>query len=287
MRLNDVAEELQTENFRKGHCQGKREMKCRQNHKYPNGPCVAFTLIELLVVIAIIALVLAILIPSLRHAKEQAKKTVCTAHIGGLGVALRMYVDDNDGRTHDSPNMGLWDNAWQNPPIVTKFGPNDPDAYWGIAYYPYAKNNDIFACPSQKRVDDWPESGWGIDYQQYFKYCSYGINGFIKNRKIDIDFKRPAEIIAFQDHVEQKLDNNGDMFHIKPGDNINLTHWRPPGPYGNFPEAVQECFRHLGISNTCWLDGHVSEIRETTGENVPWRWYTGVSDESVAASSVW
>ena len=130
-------------------------------------------------------------------------------------------------------------------------------------------------------------NGWGIDYQPYFKYCSYGINGFIKDRKIDTDFRRPAEIIAFQDHVEQKLDNNGDMFHVKPGDNINLTQWRPPGPYGNFPEAVQECFRHLGISNTGWLDGHVSEIGETTGENVPWQWYTGVSDESVAASSIW
>ena len=139
----------------------------------------AFTLIELLVVIAIIALLMAILVPALRAAKEQAKKTVCTAHIKGLGVALRMYVDDNNGRTHDSPNQGLWDNAWANPPVVKEYGPNDSMAYWGIAYYPYAKNKKIFSCPSAKRVDDWPEIGWGLPYQRFFKYCSYGLNGYI------------------------------------------------------------------------------------------------------------
>ena len=40
-----------------------------------------FTLIELLVVIAIIALLMAILMPTLRAAKDQARKTVCTGHI--------------------------------------------------------------------------------------------------------------------------------------------------------------------------------------------------------------
>jgi hypothetical protein len=31
---------------------------------------------------------------------------------------------------------------------------------------------------------------------------------------------------------------------------------------------------------TCWLDGHVSGIKETTGEDVPRYWYTGVRDGS-------
>ncbi len=35
--------------------------------------------------------------PSLRAAKDQAKKTVCTGHIQGLVLAVRMYVDDYDG----------------------------------------------------------------------------------------------------------------------------------------------------------------------------------------------
>lgn len=239
-----------------------------------------FTLIELLVVIAIIALLLAILMPTLRAAKEQARKTVCTGHVKGLVLSVRMYVDDYDGKTHDSPNNGLWDNAHANPAVVKDYGPNDSLAYWGIAYFPYSKNKKIFRCPSTKRVDDWPEWGppWGLPSQHYFAYCSYGINGYITNKKIDFEFKRHSEVIAFQDHIEQKLDDNGDMFHIRPGDSINLPQWRNGGTLGDFPEAVQECFRHRGVSMAVWLDGHVTEIEETTGENIPRKWYTGKED---------
>lgn len=246
----------------------------------------AFTLIELLVVIAVIALLMGILMPSLNLAKAQAQKVVCTAHMKSLGVSLRMYVDDNDGKTHQSPNNGLWDNAWEQTSVVKDYDQDHDYAYWGIAYYPYSKNKKIFRCPSTKRVDDWPEWGWGVTYQRYFKYCSYGINGYItwngaeqRNVKIDHDFRRLDEVIAFQDHIEQKLDGNGDMFYIRAGENINLTQWRNGGTLGDFPEGVQECYRHRGVSMTCWLDGHVSGIEESTGEDVPKYWYTGVREE--------
>jgi prepilin-type N-terminal cleavage/methylation domain-containing protein/prepilin-type processing-associated H-X9-DG protein len=240
----------------------------------------AFTLIELLVVIAMIALLMAILMPALRAAKDQAKKTVCTGHIQGLVLAVRMYVDDYDGKTHDSPNNGLWDNEHESPLAPTDYGPNDSMAYWGIAYFPYAKNKKIFHCPAMKRVDDWPEWGapWGRPSQKYFQYCSYGLNNYITDKKIDLVLKRHSEVIAFQDHIEQRLDGiSSDMFCIGPGANINLTQWRNGGTNGDFPEAVQECFRHRGASITVWLDGHVTEIDETTGEDVPTRWYTGES----------
>ena len=242
----------------------------------------AFTLIELLVVIAIIALLLAILMPALRAARGQARRTVCKVHVGGLGLALRMYADDHDGKTHNSPNNGLWDNAHTNPSVVKKYRPNDSMAYWGIAYGPYAQNKKIFRCPSTKRVDDWPEWGapWGLPSQKYFKYCSYGLNSYITDENIDIEFKRHSEVIAFQDHIEQLLDDNGDMFHIRPGENINLTQWRLGWRQTEFPQAVQECFRHRGVSITSWLDGHVTEIEETTGEDVPRKWFTGKSEQN-------
>ncbi|MBW7990153.1 MAG: prepilin-type N-terminal cleavage/methylation domain-containing protein [Planctomycetes bacterium] len=243
----------------------------------------AFTLIELLVVIAIIALLLAILMPALRAARGQARKTVCKVHVAGVGLALRMYADDHEGKTHNSPNNGLWDNAHTNPAVVKKYGANESLAYWGIAYFPYAENKKIYACPAAKRVDDWPEWGepWGKQAQHYFAYCSYGLNGYITDENIDTNpkFKRPSEVIAFQDHIEQKLDDNGDMFHIRPGNNINLPQWRNGGTLGDFPNAIQECFRHRGISMTVWLDGHVSEIAETTGEDIPRRWYLGKVEE--------
>ncbi|MBN1806494.1 MAG: type II secretion system protein [Sedimentisphaerales bacterium] len=254
----------------------------------------AFTLIELLVVIAIIAVLLSILMPALKGARAQARKAVCKVHVGGLGLALKMYADDYDGYTHDAPNNGLWDNAHLGLSKVTPYKSTDDLAYWGIAYFPYAENKKIFSCPAAVRVDDWPEWGepWGRQAQRFFKYCSYGLNGYVsqlrnsgntdkkRNTNIYHDFKQHAETIAFQDHIEQKLDDNGDMFHIRPYDNINLTQWRNGGTLGDFPYAVEECFRHRRTSMTCWLDGHVSEIAETTGEDVPCRWYTGKAKDA-------
>jgi prepilin-type N-terminal cleavage/methylation domain-containing protein/prepilin-type processing-associated H-X9-DG protein len=251
----------------------------------------AFTLIELLVVIAIIAVLMAILMPALRAARGQARKTVCKVHVGGLALALRMYADDYEGKTHNSPNNGLWDNAHLGLSRITQYRPNDNLAYWGIAYFPYAENKKIYACPAVERVDDWPENGasWGRNAQHYFAYCSYGLNGYITNKNIDTspEFRRQSEVIAFQDHIEQKMDSiSSDMFCIGPGQRINLPQWRPSSQGGSgfadsnwsgdqWHDTVKECFRHRGVSMTVWLDGHVTEIKETTGEDIPSRWYTG------------
>ena len=162
----------------------------------------AFTLIELLVVIAIIALLMGILIPSLQKARNQAQGIVCGAHLKNLGVAFRMYLDDWDGVTHTTPNRGLWDNAWEGLPVVTEYGPNEQWSYWGISYLSYAKNKKVFRCPSTIRNDDWPEEGWGILYQEYFRYCSYGLNGNVastrtKPMRVDHEFKKHDEVIVF------------------------------------------------------------------------------------------
>jgi prepilin-type N-terminal cleavage/methylation domain-containing protein len=58
----------------------------------------AFTLIELLVVIAIIAILAALILPALAHAKEKAKAVKVHAELYGLGLALQMYADDNDNQ---------------------------------------------------------------------------------------------------------------------------------------------------------------------------------------------
>lgn len=252
-----------------------------------------FTLIEVLVVVAIIALLIAILLPSLSRARELGKKAVCGAHLHGLMSAVHMYVQDAKGWTHKSPNNGLWDNEHRKGvEPFRQYKPNDSEAYWGVAYFKYSKNKEVFSCPAQARVDDWPENGWGQAYQKYFKYCSYGLNGFISNVQnqhkgfqqgmlIDTDFKRPGLIIAFQDHIEQRMetprDGATDMFCFSRNGQ-NLLQWRPDGGHDQgrwFPNSVQECFRHLKRSNTVWLDGHVSDIRETVGTGVPMNWYVG------------
>jgi prepilin-type N-terminal cleavage/methylation domain-containing protein/prepilin-type processing-associated H-X9-DG protein len=62
----------------------------------PNARSSAFTLIELLVVVAIISLLLSILLPSLRSAREQAKAVVCGSHLKGLGSSFAIYTSEQN-----------------------------------------------------------------------------------------------------------------------------------------------------------------------------------------------
>ncbi len=61
-------------------------------------PRPGFTLIELLVVVSIIALLLSILLPSLKNAREQARMVKCLAHQRGLAQAGFTFGQDHGGR---------------------------------------------------------------------------------------------------------------------------------------------------------------------------------------------
>src|SRR5208283_571308 len=68
----------------------------------------AFTLVELLVVIALIALLASLLLPVLSQAKAHSLAIACGNNSKQLGVAWRLYADDNGGKLVNNDVFNGW-----------------------------------------------------------------------------------------------------------------------------------------------------------------------------------
>jgi len=113
----------------------------------------AFTLVELLVVIAIIAILAALLLPSLASAKDRSRTTQCASNLHQWGLTYRMYADDNDDYL---PRRGQgvqvlfqidrpddWFNAL--PPY---FGSETFQTLVNAGKKPAAHDQSVFICPT-------------------------------------------------------------------------------------------------------------------------------------------
>jgi prepilin-type N-terminal cleavage/methylation domain-containing protein len=98
----------------------------------------AFTLVELLVVIAIVATLAALLLPTLGRAKESGRGAACISNLRQIGVALQLYVQENNNHL---PIM-------EDQPLSTTNEVHRPD----LVLSNELGNVNILKCPSDK----WP-----------------------------------------------------------------------------------------------------------------------------------
>ena len=150
-----------------------------------------FTLIELLVVVAIIALLVAMLVPSLQRAREQAARTVCAGNLHHWNLMLHLYANDWDNRY---PRGGeLWGGTALG--TMTMLFDSEEEAYalpwwdwygygrdWDFLWYnstddPKWKRNSFVSCPNLAKLGHpYPayENAGVIALEMGYAYCGDG-----------------------------------------------------------------------------------------------------------------
>jgi prepilin-type processing-associated H-X9-DG protein len=186
-----------------------------------------FTLIELLVVIATIALLMAILVPSLQNSRQQAKAVLCSSNIKQLLLGLFSYESDHDTLPH------AFDNTPMFPPSGGYAGNSafDKIGWWWFNYMDGYFSKDkakrtVLSCPSRqirnrKLKDD-------------ILCGNYGVNQSIC--KIPCGFESQSEFIGMPLHSSDISRPTETLLIIDSG--YSMINWRhatdtPPVPFGS------------------------------------------------------
>jgi prepilin-type N-terminal cleavage/methylation domain-containing protein/prepilin-type processing-associated H-X9-DG protein len=195
-------------------------------------PC-GFTLVELLVVMSILTLLAAFLFPVLAHARERARQAVCVSHLGQIGRAYLLYVQDWDEQ------LPSW--FFANPPRPELPG---PFYYWPEYLQPYLRGSGIFRDPSFF----WPGvPARGLKLADY-ALCTWGPGG--QGTREDPHWQWPGPPF-FLSEVRRP----SETFSVMDGYTTTQTTW-------------SHVIRHGAGTNVCFLDGHMKWLTPEELERV-------------------
>ncbi len=114
----------------------------------------AFTLVELLVVVAVVSSLLGILVPVVGKARAYARRGACRSQLHSIGMALRMYVDDNRNRM---PVAAQLPSKEPNLPTITE------------VLLPYVKERETMRCPADREDSYFEKEGTSYEYPHYLR----------------------------------------------------------------------------------------------------------------------
>jgi prepilin-type N-terminal cleavage/methylation domain-containing protein/prepilin-type processing-associated H-X9-DG protein len=214
-------------------------------------PARGFTLIELLVVVAIIALLIAILLPSLGRAKESAKLASCGSRLKSWGLAMNMYAQASDNWMVNKGTSAQGSPTWVSVGGGADWYSSELGTVGAAQGNSNANMKRNFFCPAGLTKGE-------INYQMLIPV--YGNN--IRNVGTGGGYWRTT---SFKDHAGTLLMADSD---VNSGASISAIDRELMTSNKNAKLAMET--RHRGKGNVVFMDGHVeAHVWQDFLDNIP------------------